>query len=106
LPQAWFTEFDLANSQRPWECAKPGIDDSSTAKKLVEQWGQWLRRNGERRQLYDLRHAGAVRPIRVNLNASLAAKCLSPSVSVHHETCHRWLEGSGVAALALRLKDM
>jgi hypothetical protein len=42
----------------------------------------------------------------VNLNASLAAKCLSPSVSVHHETCHRWLEGSGVAALALRLKDM
>ena len=105
LPQAWSSKFDLANIQRPWECGKPGSYDSLTAKKLVEQWGRWLRRNREDLQLYDLRHAWAVRSIRLNLNASLAAKCLGHSVSVHHETYHRWLEGADVAALAVRLRS-
>lgn len=105
LPQAWSSKFDLANIQRPWECGKPGSYDSLTAKKLVEQWGRWLRRNREDLQLYDLRHAWAVRSIRLNLNASLAAKCLGHSVSVHHETYHRWLEGADVAALAARLRS-
>jgi len=41
----------------------------------------------------------------LNLNASLAAKCLGHSVSVHHETYHRWLEGADVAALAARLRS-
>ncbi len=104
LPQAWYSDFDLANIQRPWECSKPSIYDSSTAKRLVEQWGRWLRRNRKELQLYDLRHAWAVRSIRLNLNASLAAKCLGHSVSVHHETYHRWLEGVDVAALAARLR--
>jgi len=106
LPQAWFEEFDLRNITRPWECNKPDRYDSAIAKKLVEQWGRWLRRKRAGICLYDLRHAWAVRSIRLNLNASLAAKCLGHSVSVHHETYHRWIEGSDVAALALRLKDI
>lgn len=106
LPQVWSTDFNLANIQRPWECGKPATYDSLTAKKLVEQWGRWLRRKRYELQLYDLRHAWAVRSIRLNLNASLAAKCLGHSVSVHHETYHRWLEGVDVAALAARLRDV
>jgi hypothetical protein len=106
LPQAWFKEFYLRNITRPWDCNKPDRYDSAIAKKLVEQWGRWLRRSRVGICLYNLRHAWAVRSIRLNLNASLSAKCLGHSVSVHHETYHRWLEGSDVAALALRLKDM
>ena len=105
LPQAWYFDFDLASIQRPWECGKPSLYDSSTAKKLVEQWGRWLRRNRKEFQLNDLRHAWAIRSIRLNLNASLAAKCLGHSVSVHHETYHRWIEGVDIAVLAANLKD-
>ena len=104
LPQVWSYEFDLFNIRRPWDCSKPCLYDSSTAKSLVEQWGRWLRRNRKGLQLYDLRHAWAVRSIRLNLNASLAAKCLGHSLSVHHETYHRWLEAVDVAALAARLR--
>jgi integrase len=104
LPPVWSSDFDLAHIQRPWECRNPSIYDSSTAKRLVEQWGRWLRRNQQEIRLYDLRHAWAVRSIRLNLNASLAAKCLGHSVSVHHETYHRWIEGVDIAVLAASLK--
>ncbi len=105
LPQAWHSEFDLLNVHRPWDCGKPSLYDSSMAKSFVEQWGRWLRRNRKGLQLYDLRHAWAVRSIRLNLNASLAAKCLGHSLSVHHETYHRWLEEMDVAAVASRLRS-
>ena len=103
LLQSWPEEFGLGSIRRPWDCRKP---DAATVRlrRLVEQWGRWLRRKRHGIQLYDLRHACAVSSIRFNLNASLAAKCLGHSVSVHHETCHPWIEGSDVAALAIRLR--
>ena len=49
--------------------------------------------------LYDLRHAWALRSIRKNLNASLAAKTKSHSLDVHHRTYHRLLETADMAGV-------
>ena len=78
--------------------------DSLEAKRITQSWGCWLKRIGDGIQLYELRHQWAVRSIRKNLKASLAAKCMGHSLDVHHPTYHRWLEQSDVAALAAQLK--
>ena len=41
-------------------------------------------------QLFDLRHCWAIRSIRRNLNASLAAKTMGHPLDVHHRTYLRW----------------
>lgn len=73
------------------------------AKRLTQAWGNWLKANAPGVQLYDLRHAWAVRLIRRNLNASLAAKCVGHSLAVHHSTYHRWLDQADVADAARML---
>ena len=87
----------------PWDVASPSQYDSETARRLVQSWGKWFVRQAPGMQLYDLRHAWAVRSIRVGLNASLAAKCMGHSLAVHHSTYHRWLDESDVAAVAAAL---
>jgi integrase len=87
----------------PWDAASPSQYDSETARRLVQSWGKWFVRQAPGMQLYDLRHAWAVRSIRVGLNASLAAKCMGHSLAVHHSTYHRWLDESDVAAVAAGL---
>lgn len=103
LPPDWVTRLELARVQKPWGCDSPAAYDSVLAKELVEKWGKWLGRQGEGMQLYDVRHAWAVRSIRLGLNASLAAKTMGHSLAVHHSTYHRWLEQSDVAAVAAAL---
>ena len=103
LPPQWVTVLDLQNVERPWDCISPTTYDSATVKRLVEQWGRWLGRRARGLKLYDIRHAWAVRTIRLGLNASLAAKCMGHSLAVHHESYHRWLEQADVAAVARQL---
>lgn len=104
LPPQWLDELDLHTVQRPWDCTTPTDYDSATGKRLVEQWGRWLRRRAPGLQLYDLRHAWAVRTIRLSVNASLAAKCMGHSLAVHHETYHRWLDQSDIAVVAAAIR--
>ena len=83
---------------------RPEEYDSLEAKRLTGSWGKWLVARSDGIQLYDLRHCWAIRSIRRNLNASLAAKTMGHSLDVHHRTYHRWLEQQDVAAVAATLQ--
>ena len=65
---------------------------------MAEQ--QWSKRVMPDMDLYDFRHAWALRSIRKNLKASLAARTMGHSLDVHH-TYHRWLDQADVAAVAV-----
>jgi integrase len=87
----------------PLDVSSPAQYDSLEAKQICEYWQKWFKGRAEGLQLYDLRHCWAIRSIRKNLNASLAAKCMGHSLAVHHCTYHRWLEQADVAAVAASL---
>ena len=103
LPSEWVERFDLATVATPLAVRAPSEYDSHAAKRLSQAWGKWLKRQLDGLQLYSCRHAWAVRSSRVGLNASLAAKTLGHSLTVHHDTYHRWLEQADVAAAAAAL---
>ena len=89
----------------PWEVNSPSEYDSATAKLHTDRWAGWLRRRHRTFQLYDFRHAWAIRSIKKNLNASLAAKCMGHDVTTHHRAYHRWLDQSDIAAVAATLQQ-
>lgn len=88
---------------RSWVVKKPSEYDSATAKRHTGAWGKWLSARAPGLQLYDLRHAWAIRSILRNVNPSLAAKCMGHSLAVHHSTYHRELSKRDVAAVAAQL---
>jgi len=89
----------------PRDVGSPSQHDSLVAMRLTQSWGKWLQSSSTGLQLYDLRHAWAVRSVRKKLNASLAAKCMVHSLAVHHSTYHRWLEQADAAAGAKLIKQ-
>ena len=89
--------------QVPWDVTAPAEYDSAEAKRHSDRWSSWLRRQHPTIQLYDLRHAWAIRSISKNLNASLAAKCMGHDIAVHHRTYHRWIDQADIAAVAASL---
>jgi integrase len=104
LPVSWPLELCLHHAQRPWDCTGPEMYDSAIAKRLVEQWGRWLKSRAPGWHLYDLRHAWAVRTVRLGANASLAAKCMGHSLAVHHDTYHRWIDQCDIAVAAAAIR--
>ena len=104
LMPKWAERFELATVARPWDCPSPAAYDSVVAKELTQKWGKWLGRQLIGLQLYDVRHAWAVRSVRAGINASLVAKCLGHSLAVHHSSYHRWLDQADVAAVAAALQ--
>jgi integrase len=103
LPPAWVKRFDLLDISRPWEFTSPREYDSNEAKRLTEQWGKWVGRRMPRLNLYDFRHAWAIRSVYAVPNASMAAKCMGHSLEVHHREYHRWLDQSDVAQFAVSI---
>jgi hypothetical protein len=103
LPKVQVEAWQLLEVDRLWTVPTPSDYDSDQARRLVQQWGKWLSHRSPGLQLYAIRHAWAVRTIRVGLNASLAAKCMGHSLAVHHSTYHRWLDESDIAAVAAGL---
>jgi len=97
-------ERTAPEDNRIWLVKRPEEYDSLEAKRLTGAWGKWLVARSGGIQLYDLRHCWAIRSIRRNLNASLAAKTMGHSLDVHHRTYHRWLEQQDVAAVAATLQ--
>ena len=99
----------VCDRELPWDVKSPKDYDSKEASRLNKNWGKWLGNNWAKEiapglQLYDIRHAWAIRSIHKNLNASLASKCMGHSIDVHHRTYHRWLDEADVAAVAASLK--
>ena len=83
---------------------KPAEYDSLEAKRLTGNWGKWLKAKAPGLQLYDLRHAWAIRSMHRNINPSLAAKCMGHSLAVHSGTYHRELNRRDIATVAAELK--
>ena len=90
--------------QVPWDVTASAKYDSATDRLQCDRWAGWLRRQHPTIQLCDLRHAWAIRSIAMNLNASLAAKCMGHDIAVHHRTYHRWIAHADIAAVAAGLK--
>ena len=86
-----------------WDVSSPAEYDSLKAKKEAEYWQAWLRNRHATMTLYDIRHAWAIRSIAKVPSTSLAAKCMGHTVSVHHNTYHRWLDQADIAAVAAAL---
>ena len=97
-------ETGAPTDHRVWMVDRPGDYDSLEAKRLTGTWGKWLVARTKGIQLYALRHCWAIRSIRRNLNALLAAKTMGQLLDVHHRTYHRWLEQQDVAAVAASLQ--
>ena len=89
----------------PWDVKSPTEYDSATAKLHTDRWAGWLRRQHPTLQLYDLRHAWAIRSISKLPSTSLAAKCMGHKLTVHHDTYHRWLDQADIAAVAATLQQ-
>ena len=107
----WRTALALPVSQPacdrvvPWDVASPSQYDSVTAKLYTDRWAGWLRRQHPTLQLYDLRHAWAIRSISKVPSTSIAAKCMGHDIAVHHRTYHRWLDQADIAAVAATLQQ-
>ena len=90
---------------RSWRYNSPSEYDSFEAKRLTGAWGKWLAARSGGMQLYDLRHAWALRSIRRNINPSLAAETMGHSLEVHNNTYHRALSKRDVAEVAAALRE-
>ena len=97
LPTALVQGLDLQNVSRELNDDSPSQYDSLEAKRITEHWGKWLGRQQQDLQLYDLRHAWAVRSIRESVPMGLAARCMGHDIGVHTRTYHRWLTEAVVA---------
>lgn len=84
----------------PLEVASPSAYDSLEAKRVTGAWGKWWVAFSGGVQLYDLRHAWAVRSIRQAVPTGLAARCMGHDIGVHTKSYHRWLDQADVAAFA------
>ena len=82
----------------PWHVAAPAKYDSLEAKRFCDRWQGWLKRRNPGWQLYDFRHAWAVRSIRESVPTGLASRCMGHDIAVHTRTYHRWLTEADVAA--------
>jgi integrase len=100
----WRTAMALPVAEAPgprsvtWDVNAPARYDSLEAKRLTGAWGVWLKGQAPGLQLYDLRHAWAIRSIRQGVPTGLAAKCMGHDIAIHSRTYHRWLDQADVAA--------
>lgn len=84
FPIEWFNYWDLSNRRFP----NIQINDS---KQLARTIAQKFKRCNIPFKPYDLRHAWAIRSMRIGLDVSLAAQQMGHSLQIHSETYHRWI---------------
>ncbi|MCX5937550.1 MAG: hypothetical protein NTW02_04945 [Cyanobium sp. LacPavin_0920_WC12_MAG_62_9] len=106
LPPEWAKKFGVMDISKPWYITSPSQYDSAEARRITQAWGCWLKAQAQGQQLYNLRHAWAVRSIHQGISASLAAKTMGQSLAVHHDTYHHWLGQADVAAVAAKLAEV
>lgn len=84
FPLEWWERWQL------WEVNLPSITANSNSH-FGNRVNQYFRRNQIPFQPYDLRHAYAVRTMRMGLNLTLAAQQMGHSTAIHSEIYHRWI---------------
>ena len=89
----------------PWDVAAPAQYDSLEAKRFCDRWQGWLKRRNPGWQLYDFRHAWAVRSIRESVPTGLVSRSMGHDIAVHTRTYHRWLTEANVAAFVASRKN-
>lgn len=81
----WFDHFDLGN------ICVPNIDTKRINRKLGEAAGEYFHETAKLPfQLYDLRHAWAIRATLYGLPDALAAQQMGHSLDVHNRIYQRW----------------
>ena len=103
LPVDWIEKFDLLDVNNPFAFDSPSDYDSDLSHRQTQNWGKWIKRQLDGLQLYDCRHAWAVRSIYENLNASFAAKCMGHSLDIHNRSYHRYFTERDAVAVAAQL---
>ena len=64
----------------PLNVTPPGAYDSNEAKRVTGAWGKWLKTKFGGLQLYNLRHAWAIRSIKEAVPTGLAARCMGTTL--------------------------
>ncbi len=105
LPAELVEPLGIFDVKREWEFLKTEDYDSYEAKRQTDSWGGWLKRNSGHLDLdlYDLRHAWAIRSIRANLQTGLAAKTMGHNIGLHVKTYASALDEADVVAAAKNL---
>lgn len=83
FPLSWWEEWEL------WDTKMPSVVAESNSE-YGYRVQQFFKRNVPF-HAYDLRHAWAVRTLRVGLDVTLASQQMGHSVAIHSDTYHRWI---------------
>ncbi len=88
LPAELADLLDINDIHKEYEFNSLKQYQSLEAKRHVDQWGGWFQRKSGAMalELYDVRHAWAVRAIRMNRPTGLAAACMGHSIKMHCDT--------------------
>lgn len=84
FPPQWWEQWEL------WNIALPSVTADSNAH-YGQRVSQYFKRNQIGFNPYDLRHAWAVRTLRLGLDITLAAQQMGHSVAIHSQVYHRWI---------------
>ncbi len=106
LPQELISTLQILDVSKPVEYKSPQEYDSLEAKSWTDRWNKWLKLNCDLKdlQLYDIRHAWAIRSIRLNLSTGAGAKAMGHDVNVHVKTYMSAIEEADMVALAASLR--
>jgi integrase len=83
FPLQWWEQWKL------WEIKMPSVAAESNSE-YGYRVQQWFKRNIPF-HAYDLRHAWAVRTLKIGLDVTLASQQMGHSVAIHTQTYHRWI---------------
>ena len=88
LPQELIEPLNLFEISKPVQYKKAKQYDSLEAKSWTDRWNKWLKKNcgHQSLHLYDIRHAWAIRSIRMNLPTGAGATSMGHEVNVHVKT--------------------
>ena len=106
LPQELVEPLNLYEISKPLDYKIPKEYNSLEAKSWTDRWNKWLKKNcgHQSLQLYDIRHAWAIRSIRMNLSTAAGAKSMGHEVNVHVKTYMSALSEADMAAVAASLR--
>ncbi len=105
LPAELLEPLQIFDLQRDCEFLKEEDSDLYEAKRQKDMWGSWLKRNSGHLdlELYDLRHAWAIRSIRTNVHTGTASKTMGHDIGVHVRAYASALVETDVVAAAKNL---
>ena len=107
LPQEMVELLNLYEISKPLDHKNPEEYNSLKSKSWTDRWNKWLKKNcgHQSLRLYDIRHAWAIRSIRMNLSTAACAKSMGHEVNVHVKTYMSALSEADMAEVAESLRQ-